>query len=39
MVAQGIDPRDVTGARFDAFIKTEIDKLQRLATASGVKAN
>jgi tripartite-type tricarboxylate transporter receptor subunit TctC len=34
---QGISPRDMETARFDAFIKSEIVKLHEVAQASGVK--
>jgi hypothetical protein len=36
MTAQGITPLNVTGLKFDAFIKSEIEKLRRIAKASGV---
>lgn len=39
MLAQGVTPRDLTGAGFDAFIRSEIRKLAMVAKASGVAAN
>lgn len=39
LLAQGVRPRDLTGARFDAFIHAEIRKLAGVARASGVAPN
>jgi tripartite-type tricarboxylate transporter receptor subunit TctC len=39
MASQGLVPKRMVLADFDAFIRSEIEKLGRIVKASGAKAN